>query len=443
MSIEVLPFGMRCNLGCTYCYEEAVRARPGGNGMTYDKAKLLEMLHQIKGESWILFGGEPLLVPLPDLEEMLKIGFDDHGITSVQTNGTLITDRHIELFVKYNTHIGISLDGPGELNDARWAGTLEGTRKATQRSLDAIKALAERSRATGNARLMPSFIVCLHALNLVDDRWPTLKAWFEHLDSIGVIHVQYHFLDLDHEASALHVDLEIILARIMELWELQGRLKRLRFKELDEIMDAQRGRQAGTCVWHACDPWNTRAVEGLNGDGTPTQCGRAGSNDGIDWVPAEGFGTPSVSRSSHFRGNRSHERQMSLYVTPQEDGGCKDCRFWLMCQAHCPGSAIPSEKDSQGDWRLRTTYCDVFKALFAEAERRTLAIGEVPVSLLPHRLEMEARLYRSWAAGQELYLGDLLRAPAGTTASCCETVDHGDQPHGDSHGDHTDEGMAR
>ena len=38
MSIEVLPFGVRCNLGCIYCYQEAVRSAPGNPDVVYDKA---------------------------------------------------------------------------------------------------------------------------------------------------------------------------------------------------------------------------------------------------------------------------------------------------------------------------------------------------------------------------------------------------------------------
>lgn len=408
MSIEVLPFGMRCNIDCKYCYQNAGRCLPE-NDVKHDKAKLLEIVKQIP-DPWILFGGEPLLLPLADLEDLLRAGFERHGRTCVQTNGTLITPRHIELFIRYQTHVGMSIDGPGELNDARWAGTLEGTRKLTQRSLDAIDAIM----ATGNANLGPSFIVQLHRLNLADDRWPRLLEWFRELDAKGCRYLQYHLLDLDHEAEELYVEPAIVADRVAELFELSTSFVNLRVGEFDDMIKAQRGKHAATCVWHACDPWNTRSVEGLNGDGTPTQCGRATSNDGRDWLPARGDGTPSISRASGYEGARHHERQLALYVTPQEHGGCKDCRFWLLCQGHCPGSGLSTAADSQGDWRTRSTYCGVFKRLFTIAEARVQAIGEIPVSLRQDRDRIEAQLYRAWQAKEEPSLQMLVGAADGS-----------------------------
>jgi uncharacterized protein len=70
------------------------------------------------------------------LEKLWKWGFDKYKSNGIQTNGSLINDQHIELFKKYNVHVGISIDGPDELSDARWYGTLETTRKKNQLTLD-------------------------------------------------------------------------------------------------------------------------------------------------------------------------------------------------------------------------------------------------------------------------------------------------------------------
>lgn len=400
MSIEVLPYGVKCNIGCTYCYQKPARDQER-NTIEYNSEVFFDRLRSLK-DPWTIFGGEPLLTPLPELEKMMAISFEKTGQSSIQTNATLISPRHVELFIKYDTHVGISLDGPEELNDARWAGTLEGTRKMTARSHHAVEMLVEAARQTGQSRLIPSFIIQLHALNIAPERLPKFKAWMSHLDQLGIGHGQWHMLDLDNAASELYLPMETIKRSLLEIWEFESTLKNFRFMEFRDILAAQRGSDVNCCVWNYCDPWNTMAVEGLNGDGTPTQCGRSGSNDGVDWVPAEGDGgTPSVSRSSGFKGKRFHERQLSLYVTPQEHGGCKDCRFWLMCQAHCPGSAIPSKKDPQGDWRYRTNYCEIYKTLFAEAEKRLVDAHVVPMSLAADREAMEHRMYELWANGEE------------------------------------------
>ena len=64
-----------------------------------------------EGGPFTLFGGEPLLLPLADLEELWSWGLQQFGGTSLQTNGVLVTDAHIQLFKKYRVHVGISLDG--------------------------------------------------------------------------------------------------------------------------------------------------------------------------------------------------------------------------------------------------------------------------------------------------------------------------------------------
>lgn len=450
MSIEVLPYGMKCNLKCTYCYEEAIRCHPDHKPTKYDAAKMHDRLDNLK-DYWVLFGGEALLMPLSQLEDLLKIGFANNGRTGVQTNATLITERHVELFAKYNTHCGISMDGPEELNDARWVDNLDATRKMTARSVWAYRRLVEKAREIGNDNLVPSFIINLHKLNCAPDRLPKLLSWLDELDGLGIRYAQYHFLDLDYQASDLYLPPDQLNDAILALWRWQDQSHTLKFSEFSEMLTSLRGGATHTCIWHACDPWNTVSVEGLNGDGTPTQCGRAGSNDGVDWTPAEGWGTPSVSRSSGWVGARSHERQMSLYVTPQEHGGCKDCRFWMMCMGHCPGSGLQTDIDKQGDWRLRSTYCESYKAIFSEGERRLLAVGEQPVSLWTNRKQMEDRMFTLWSEGREPTLVGVVAEANGSLPKWHDasghgdhadlTNHHGDTPHGDSHGDHTDQSL--
>jgi uncharacterized protein len=76
------------------------------------------------GSDFSVFGGEPLLAPISHLREVFDYGLAKFGKNGIQTNGSLITDEHIALFLKYNVHVGISIDGPGALNSVRCANTL-------------------------------------------------------------------------------------------------------------------------------------------------------------------------------------------------------------------------------------------------------------------------------------------------------------------------------
>src|ERR1035441_5466691 len=123
MVTEVRPFGVRCNMRCHYCYQNSVRE--AGESVPAYSLDLIKSGVERLGKPFALFGGEPLLMPFADLEDLLAWGFEKFGRNSIQTNATLIGDRHIEVFKRYNVSVGISIDGPGELNGLRSAGAPE------------------------------------------------------------------------------------------------------------------------------------------------------------------------------------------------------------------------------------------------------------------------------------------------------------------------------
>ena len=104
MAIEVRPLGVRCNIRCHYCYQNP--ERDAENVLSeYDLPKIMAALEE-SGREFILFGGEPLMMPLRDLDKLWAYGLEKHGKNGIQTNGTLITDQHVELFDKYKVVAG-------------------------------------------------------------------------------------------------------------------------------------------------------------------------------------------------------------------------------------------------------------------------------------------------------------------------------------------------
>ena len=130
------------------------------------------------------------------------------------------------------------------------------------------------------------------------------------------------------------------------------------------------------CLFNACDPLFTRAVDGIEPDGSDHVCERQG-----EWMKA---------------GQYEQSRSEILRQTPQDLQGCKGCRFFPICTGGCPGEA--------GDWRNRTVHCPTLRALF--------------------RFYEDKKLDRDFRTGDKQP-----EIPKGG---------HGDVPHGDSHGDHYD-----
>jgi uncharacterized protein len=427
MANEVRPVGVGCNLRCDYCYEFPLREEQAVH--RYDREKVLAAIDKLGAgpdQFFSLFGGEPMILAFHHFEELLSIAHTRWGHSGLQTNGSLITEKYIDLFTKYKTHVGISLDGPDELNDSRWAGNLEATRKATAQTLWAIDTLAARSKEKDHAHLLPSIIVTLHSGNCSKEHFPKLVEWFKHLNDIGIRSVNLHVMEMDAHAGKWAMDPDELSDRLIDLWNLHDTFKTLKFLKFVEVLKLLQGDDDVVCVWHTCDPWNTSAVQGIENDGAPSHCSRT-NKDGKNWLPAEGFGAKGQHNTVKFYTSaRSHERQMALYVTPQEVGGCKDCEYWMMCYGQCPGTG------ENNDWRERTTYCSLFKKLFAEGAKRLRAVGVQPLPDWQHRKELEAKMYDYWIREQTVTTGALVREMKEYAKKGMHPVANG------WHGDHTD-----
>ena len=196
-------------------------------------------------------------------------------------------------------------------------------------------------------------------------------------------------------------------AAIEAFADLERELAALRFDLFEDMRLMLLGKdESTTCVWNACDPYTTRAVRGVEGNGQRSNCGRT-NKEGIDFVKAgvEGF-----------------ERYLALYQTPQENGGCKGCRFFLMCKGQCPGTGMDN------DWRNRSEHCEVWKWAYARFEEELTKSGEKPLSLSSLREPLEAHFLKVWAAGKNTIMARGLRdLPSPPTVPLL--VAHGPAPH--------------
>lgn len=386
MSIEVRPLGVRCNLSCIYCYQNPQRDA-GNFGPPYDMEKMKKAL-LAEGGAFALFGGEALLVPKKDLEELWKFGLEHFGHNGIQTNGSLIDEDHIELFKKYRVHVGFSIDGPEDLNDARWAGSLEKTREMTRRSIQNLKRLLDEG-------ISASVIITLHRLNAGSvEKLERLVEWIKEIHSWGVKSIRLHNLELDGDLTKKKLALtpEENIFAFDYLLRLKDEVPGLHVDVFDDIYQMLKNVDDGnaTCTWRACDPYTTRAVRGVEGNGQRSNCGRT-NKEGIDFFKAdeEGF-----------------ERYYALYFTPQAYGGCEGCRFFIYCKGQCPGTAI------DGDWRNKSSDCRLWKHLFEVTESRVLREGITPLTLSPIRPYVEMEMLEAWKRGQNISVGQALRLAA-------------------------------
>jgi uncharacterized protein len=341
--------------------------------MSYDLDKMKAEAKRLN-RPFTLFGGEPLLMRFEDLENLFAWGLENFGRNAIQTNAVLIEQRHIELFRRYKVSVGVSMDGPGELNDARWNRGQAKTRESTAKAEAAIERLCREYVA-------PGLIVTLHKGNGTMEKLPLMAEWVRRLHAMGIRTIRLHLLEVDHQkvrdelALSPRENIEAMLA----LASVQQSLPGMRMDLFEDVERLLAGEDAKVgCIWRACDPYTTDAVQGIEGNGQSSNCGRT-NKDGIGFIKANRPG---------------FERYVALYRTPQSENGCGGCRFFLMCKGQCPGTAI------DGDWRNRTEHCKEWKHLFGMIERRMILEGKQPLSVQPVRFELERRQIEAWARGR-------------------------------------------
>ncbi|MFE7529890.1 cyclophane-forming radical SAM peptide maturase AmcB [Kitasatospora sp. NPDC057542] len=121
-----------CNLACLYCY---LPHRHRRNHMPVPVAQALaqqitEITELYPGPpiTLIWHAGEPMALGIRRFAELLEpfdrllaAGQIEHAL---QTNATLVTDSWCDLLARYRVRVGVSVDGPQELNGQRvdWAG---------------------------------------------------------------------------------------------------------------------------------------------------------------------------------------------------------------------------------------------------------------------------------------------------------------------------------
>ena len=215
--------------------------------------------------------------------------------------------------------------------------------------------------------------------------------WIVELEKKGIESVRIHLLESedDYIRNTYGLSTEENIYALEKIFELEKVLNTLTIDLGSEIPSLLLGDDtSAACTFRACDPYTTAAVRGIEGDGSLSNCGRT-NKEGIDFLKSETDG---------------YERYLALYHTPQEFGGCKGCRFFVICKGQCPGTAI------NGDWRNRTEYCNVWKFIYERSESDLISKGISPIS--KHHLldNIERTLLDGWQIGENRTLNQVCKS---------------------------------
>ncbi len=326
MGLLLKPY-LGCNLKCKYCYEGSYREKHEPE-MKYDINALLKTIkeHKDSQPTMGLHGGESMMLPNKDIEIILKEIYKYKKKTSIQTNGTLIDDEKIKLFKKYNTSVGISWDGPGELCAFRPGAEKieEIINKLIKEGVNVGLIVVVSEANAGNEKklnLLKKFLLEIHKKG-ISARVNPCSSDFKGLE-LGPSKRKKVYLEL----AKFCVENRMMFPPFVDI---AHRLKN----------------ETGVCFFMGCDIFSTESAVSVMNDGSVTNCMRTNQKHIL------------------LRDKRELDvRDQILKNTSQEEGGCQGCKYFDFCRGGCPTAVI------DGDWRNRASWCDVWYALFEYFER--------------------------------------------------------------------------
>jgi uncharacterized protein len=203
----ILKVASRCNLNCSYCYvynmaDSSWKQRPALMSNEVFEAALERSLQQCRatGQEQLriaFHGGEPCLIGLDTFDAWCTraravLGKIVKLHLVMQTNGTLLDSRWVDLLRKHRVSVGISMDGPKEIHDAvRVDHRQQGSYDQVERGL---RLLQEAEVPYGIGCVIPlgadPLTVHQHFLGLGSKQITYLMPHFIH-DTIEPIHQRY------------------------------------------------------------------------------------------------------------------------------------------------------------------------------------------------------------------------------------------------------------
>jgi len=129
-NVMAKPVGALCNLNCTYCYYLEKRGLYAEEKLPRMSDAVLEAFvrdyiaaQDVPEVQFVWQGGEPTLLGIDFFRKVLELEkkyADGKKIeNALQTNGTLLNDEWAAFLADNAFLVGLSLDGPRELHDAR------------------------------------------------------------------------------------------------------------------------------------------------------------------------------------------------------------------------------------------------------------------------------------------------------------------------------------
>lgn len=362
LNLLIKPASSSCNLRCRYCfyYDVADNREVKNYGIMNDDT-LENMVKKVFDDveysaNFAFQGGEPTMAGIEFFEKFHKFveKYNTKKIIvnfSLQTNGTLLNKKWLELFKKHNYLIGLSLDGNKEMHDtfridAKGEGTFSRVLKAAKMMKKAEvefnilcvvnKLIAQNGKLVynffrNNGFRYYQFIPCLDSLSCSEEKDYTLTA-----EDYGKF--------LDETFNLWYEDM------------MSG--KRISVRHFDNYTKILLGEEPEACdmVGHC----NMNAV--LESDGSMYPC---------DFYVLDEFKVGNINESSFEELFKSEAEMRFLRTSLAVDEKCKVCRYFKICRGGCRRH---KELTAEGNYENR--FCESYKYFFEKNIDKMVKVAE-------------------------------------------------------------------
>jgi uncharacterized protein len=358
----VAKVASRCNIKCSYCYmyehaDQAWRTQPIRMSDATETAMIARiddyLTERAVSEALvILHGGEPLLYGpkrISRISERIRALRDRRGLNinlAVQTNATMVDDAFVEIFARNQIFVGVSLDGPAEVHDAKRRDKLGmGTHER------ALKGLQRLMASTAEGMSPP-------AITAVIDPATRPQDVVEYFLDLGVEHVDFQLPDDNHDTYP-HEQWPVgtFGTWLIDLYEVLRRIRRpLRVRSMELLIRLILGAPYGG------DILGTRSFGTLVID-------TDGAYHAHDALKGTFDGATALGRSVHSDGIQSLEADpMVLAFTDKTTAAASTCRRCPVFSV-CGGGLVAHRYSAARGFDNTSVYCVDLKMLILHVRR--------------------------------------------------------------------------